>query len=206
MNLRLSTGRCCLPIYVFSFLNSGADMKKLIAIIPVTALLAACNPDNSGASREARQTMTLTEAAAVTIGMPAIKTFAEKRQLKAIYELRDNAALTTYTYTLDMNGKRHKVCPGPSIGFGIPYATQYTAPKALRMGKGIYPEGSGYTNNQEAGWSRYEAEQAEPNGLYMPQSADGTWVLCVHPQTKEPAPTYVEPRVIVYLFEMPAAD
>jgi hypothetical protein len=141
----------------------------------------------------------LSEQAAVTVGMPAIKNFTEKRQLKTIYELRDTANLVTYTYYVDINGKRHKVCPTTSVGFGFPYATQYTAPKALVSQKAQYPDGT-----QAAEWSRREIDQPEPNGLYMPSSAEGTWVMCLHPNGQDLAPTYVEPRVMVYLFEMPA--
>jgi hypothetical protein len=180
-------------------------LKGIIIAAGLASLpLAACAPDNSGAARETRATMQLAEQAAVTVGMPGIVNFAEKRQLKAIYELRDTANLVTYTYTVDMAGKRHKVCPSTSVGFGIPYATQFTAPKAPRKAKAQYPEGSGYTNS--ADWVTFESEQPEPNGLYMPQQADGTWVLCLHPNGKDLAPTYVEPRVVVYLFEMAAAD
>lgn len=174
---------------------------RLLAIAIAALALASCNQDTSGSARETQQTLNLQEEAAVTVGVPAIKNYTEKRQLKAIYELRDNAQLVTYTYYLDLNGKRHKVCPTTSIGFGIPYSTQYTAPKALRMAKAVYPPSSGYT--QSADWKVMEADQPEPNGLYMPGSADGTWVLCLHPDGKTLAPTYVEPRVVVYLFEMP---
>lgn len=178
---------------------------RLVAL-PIAALaLAGCQPDNSGAARETRQTMVMSEQAAVTVGMPAIKNFTEKRQLKAIYELRDSANLVTYSYTLDMQGKRHKVCPSTSVGFGIPYATQFSAPKALRYAKPQYPASSGYTGDS-APWVSHDAEQAEPNGLYMPQQADGTWILCLHPNGKEVVPVYVEPRVIVYTFEMSAVD
>lgn len=162
--------------------------------------LASCQDDTSGSARETRQTMVLSEAAAVTVGVPAIKNFTEKRQLKAIYELRDNANLVTYTYTLDMNGKRHKVCPTTSLGFGFPYATQYTAPKAPRVARPPYPDGS------QGQWHTWESDQPEPNGLYMPTRADGTWIVCINPANNELAPTYVEPRVVVYLFSMPSVD
>ena len=47
--------------------------------------------------------------------------------------------------------------------------------------------------------------QAEPNGLYMPQSAEGTWVICA--STKgEFTPMYIEPRVIVSPFRLNAVD
>lgn len=176
-------------------------MRKF-ALLPVIALaLVGCKEDTSSATRETRQTMVMSEQASVTIGMPAIKNFTEKRQLKTIYELRDTANLVTYTYIFDMHGKRHKVCPTTSVGFGIPYSTQYTAPKALRAQRPLYGDGTQYVENRV-----FEADQPEPNGLFMPASADGTWVLCLHPDGKSIAPTYVEPRVIVYLFEMSAVD
>jgi hypothetical protein len=177
-------------------------MNAKLALALAALALSACKEDTSASTRDARATMQLTEQASTVIGVPAIKNFAEKRQLKAIYELRDTANLVTYTYTIDMAGKRHKVCPSTSVGFGIPYSTQYTAPKALRAGKPMWPDGTQYS----ASGHTYEADQPEPNGLYMPQQADGTWVLCLHPNGKDLAPTYIEPHVVVYLFEMPAVD
>lgn len=177
------------------------------AALSVAGMLAlaanSCQPDNSGATRESQQTLNLQEQAAVTIGIPAIKNFAEKRQLKMIYELRDQATLVTYTYTLDLNNKRHKVCPTTSVGFGIPYSTQFTAPKSARYVRPIYPNGDQVASN---GWHTLEADQPEPNGLYMPADASGTWVLCLHPNGKDLAPTYVEDNVVAYLFPMEAVD
>jgi hypothetical protein len=179
-------------------------MRHVTIIALATLSMNGCSQDKSGSARETQQSLQLAEEAAVTVGVPAIKNYAEKRQLKMIYELRDNANLVTYTYTMDMQGRRHKVCPKSSVGFGMPYSTQYTAPKALRMAKSIYPPSSGY--NQSADWKSYEADQPEPNGLYMPQQANATWVICLHPDGKTLSPTYVEPRILVYLFEMPAVD
>ena len=106
----------------------------------------------------------------------------------------------TYTYYLDINGRRHKVCPTTSVGFGIPYATQYTQPRATQ--RWYLPP----TPDYSAVWGNREAEQPEPNGLFMPSSAEGTWVMCLHPNGRDLAPTYVEPRIVVYLFEMPTVD
>lgn len=172
-------------------------MKHFITLCAASIALAGCQEDKSGSAREGRATLQAAEQAAVIAGMPAVVNYSEKKQLKAIYELRDSANLTTYTYTIDMAGKRHKVCPSTSVGFGIPYATQYTAPKALRGAKPLYPDGT------QGQWHSMEADQPEPNGLYMPSSADGTWVICLNPNDKSLAPTYVEPRIIVYTFEMP---
>lgn len=177
-------------------------MKKLILIAcTLFSLCIGCTEDKSGAARERAASLQAAEQASVTVGMPAIINYTEKRQLKAIYELRDTANLVTYSYTIDMMGKRHKICPTTSIGYGIPYATQYTAPTALTAQRATYPDGS-----QSSNWTPRETAQPEPNALHMPNSADGTWVICLHPDKKTLAPVYVEPHVIVYTFEMSSVD
>lgn len=163
-------------------------------------ILAACDPGVSANDRERIATQQLTNQAAVTLGLPAIKNFTEKRQLKAIYELRDQANLVTWTYTVDMNGKRHKVCPSTSNGFGIPYSTQYTNPQAVQ--RWYLPQ----QGNLPYAYGDTTLAQPDPNALFSPQSSDATWVLCLNPNTKELSPTYVEPRIEVYLFEMPSVD
>ena len=93
-------------------------------------------------------------------------------------ELRDQNVATT-TYIIDMNGKLHKICN--SVGYGLPYATQYTNPSRVVF---------------DGGHGNAVIPQADPNGLYSPASADGTWVLCVSKEGK-PKPVFIEPRVIV---------
>ena len=45
-------------------------------------------------------------------------------------------------------------------------------------------------------------DQAEPNGLFMPPTAEGSWVIC---GTKDDLkPVYTEPRVIVSPFRLRA--
>ena len=45
--------------------------------------------------------------------------------------------------------------------------------------------------------------QAEPNGLFSPPSANGTWVLCSNPnKAGETMPVYIEPNVIVSPFPL----
>jgi hypothetical protein len=174
-------------------------MKRILVLSLLATGLSGCiEPPNTAAVKEQRATEILANQAATVVGMPAIKLFTEKRQLKTIYELRDTANLVTYSYTIDMNGKRHRVCPTTSIGFGIPYSTQYTSPRAVQ--RYYLPA----TETQYKDFGTFEADQPEPNGLHMPSSADGTWVLCLHPDGKTLAPTYVEPLVAVYLFEMPS--
>ena len=119
-----------------------------------------------------------------SVGMPAITNFAERRQLKQIFELRDQN-VATYTYLVGLDGKvGQKLCN--SVGFGIPYATQFTSPQRLAttsVGATTLP-------------------QADPNTLFSPASADGTWVLCVNPETKKAVPLYVEPKVIASPFPL----
>lgn len=121
------------------------------------------------------------------VGMPTITRFSEKRQLKDIYELRDKM-IPTIVYITDMNGHMHKLCD--SVGYGIPYATQYTNPS-----KPEYHSG-------ESNGGNIVLPQADPNTLFSPASADGTWVECVNPETHKPTPLYVEPRVIVSPFPL----
>jgi hypothetical protein len=127
----------------------------------------------------------LTKQSVTSVGVPAIKNFQEKRILKDILELRDNPKFNTYTYSEDMNGRLHLRCN--SIGYGIPYATQYTSPQKIETwssgGYAILP-------------------QADPNGLFSPASAEGTWVLCKVPGKDEVQPVFIEPRIIVSPFPL----
>jgi hypothetical protein len=46
--------------------------------------------------------------------------------------------------------------------------------------------------------------QADPNGLFSPGGADGTWVLMKDPLSDKTSPVYIEPRIIVMPFKAPA--
>jgi hypothetical protein len=163
---------------------------KIVPPLFVTAALlmgndAGCSNETVADKRERQQTELLTEQASTQVGMPAIIRFTEKRNLKMIYEKRDDAKLTTITYIVDLNGKLHKMCD--SMGYGFPYATQYSNPHR--------PISPGHSQTSML-------DQPEPNGLFMPNSADGTWILCLDPNTKDLQPVYVEPRVVVSPFTL----
>jgi hypothetical protein len=156
-------------------------MKRLLLVaVAVSALgLTACDEHKTSTQIEREKQEELSLRGVESVGMPSIVNFAEKRMMKDILELRDQNVATT-TYITDLNGKLHKVCN--SVGYGLPYATQYTNPqKAGGGGSGGY----------------FTLPQADPNGLYSPASADGTWVLCVDAKSGKPKPVYIEPRVIV---------
>ena len=170
----------------------------LLALLCVLAL-AACGCDqNRKASSDdiqrAQQEQMLQDATS-QVGMPAIKNFRERKLYKDILELRDQDGLTTYSYLYnEMQGKL--VFLGESIGYGIPYATQFTNPQKIE-----YAWRSGV--NSMAGGPAAIA-QADPNGLFSPAAAEGTWILLKNPNGKDVKPVYVEPRVIVSPFRLDA--
>jgi len=169
-------------------------MNKLLVIaLPLMMAAGSANAQwfGSTADNDTRKAQELLQTQAMnSIGMPAIKNFAERRQLKQIYELRDQS-LATYTYLVGLDGKiGDKLCN--SIGFGIPYATQFTSPQ--RVARTVETPEHG----------NVVLPQADPNTLFSPANADGTWILCLNPETKQASPLYVEPHVIVSPFKLKA--
>lgn len=164
-------------------------MKKpfiaLMLCLPFLLANSSCDfqPDADRQMAEA-QKKSLTEAQA-QIGMPAIVNFQEKRMMKTLYELRDTA-ISTHTYILNsMQGCL--IYLGPSVGFGMPYATQYSAPM---------------TQDPNVSHYAYDKPQAEPNGLFMPSDAHGTWIMLKDPSSTDVKPVYIEPDVLVVPFRL----
>ena len=154
-------------------------MNKFLLVLPLVTVLAACDQQPTSTQIERKKQEELSLQAVQQVGMPAITNFAEKRMMKDILELRDKSAPTT-TYLVGMNNQLTKLCD--SVGYGLPYATQYTNPQRV-TGDGTH----GYVT----------LPQADPNGLYSPAAAEGTWILCVDHKDGKAKPLYVEPRVIV---------
>jgi len=158
--------------------------KNLIAFLAVAALgisLTGCI-DDSDSEQRGQQEQLLQEGTRQT-GIPAIKNFRERKLLKDIIEMRDQDGLVTYTYTIaEMTGKLQFLCN--SIGYGIPAATQYTNPEKYNYDGTTLP-------------------QADPNGLFSPSNAEGTWVICTDPSgTSKARPIYAEPRIVVSPFKL----
>lgn len=162
-------------------------MKKLILLLAIIVLtLTGCtvNQGSDGIQRD-QQEKILKEATTQT-GMPNIHNFFERKMMKRVLEKRDNPDLTTYVYTQAMNGKFIYV--SKSVGFGLPYSTQYTNPMKV--------DGSS---------SSYVAlPQADPNGLFSPSSASATWILAVNEKTNETEIMYLEPNAVITESKMPA--
>lgn len=157
-------------------------MRTLITVL-VSLVLAGC-ADFSGSTKsdldQARHQEQAAQEANAQSGFPGITAFTEKKMVKMLYELRDKK-IATFTYAQDMQGKLWHVCD--SIGFGLPYGVQYTNPE-----KDIYATTSASVH--------HNLPQPEPNGLFMPPTAEGTWVMCAGPKG-EIDPMYIEPRVVV---------
>lgn len=158
----------------------------------LAVLIAGCGPDVDSRTSDQKQhddqEALLKEGTAQT-GMPNIKNFRERKLLKDVLEMRDQDGLVTYTYLFAENPG--KVCfLGDSIGYGIPYATQYTNPQKLEYSQGYY---------------RGTLPQADPNGLFSPASAEGTWILMKDPESKDVRPQYIEPRIITLTYKLKGA-
>lgn len=166
--------------------------KTLFALFPLTLVLVGCpSPSSSDNMRDLQET-TLSDAIN-SVGTPAIKNHRELRMMKDLYELRDQNGLVTYTYL--KSEIDNKLCfYGETIGYGIPYATQFSAPESMQK---YYVKSTG--NGDSYGASRLP--QAEPNGLFPPAAAEGTWVMLKNPKGTDVQPVYIEPRIIVEPFK-----
>lgn len=156
--------------------------RKKIAAIGLACLigvgLAGCSNSTKQKYEEKAYQGDLMQKASDTVGMPNITNFTEREMAKMIFELRDDANLVTYSYVKNMNGKYTYL--GQSVGYGLPYSVQYTAPEDLNGDP-----------------------QADPNGLYMPEGLSSTWIMLVDETTGETTPVYVEDNLTVTQFKLP---
>lgn len=174
-----------------------SESPQLIASLCLLSLVTCSHERSSSDVQRDRQEQIIAEAAA-KVGMPAIKNFRELKMVKDIYELRDQTGLVTYTYLVnEHSGKLIFFCD--SIGYGVPYATQFSAPTSIQR-----YHLAGRTNETDT-LGTAELPQAEPNGLFVPQAAEGTWVMCKNPeaQADDVRPVYLEPRIAVSQFKLP---
>jgi len=166
-------------------------MWTTLGALLAALLLVHCSEDAQTVTerQQADQQGASLQQANAQIGMPAIKDFQEKKMVKDLYEERDKA-IGTYVYLFN-EMRSCLMYLGPAQGYGLPYGTQYTSPTRLSsMGGGGY----------------IQVPQPEPNGLYMPASAEGTWVMTKNPEADETKAVYFEPRVIVSPFRFKAQE
>jgi hypothetical protein len=174
-------------------------MNKYIPILSILCVsLSGCGIfDNTPTSDEIQtnQQEKLLKEGTSEVGMPAIKNFRERKLLKQILELRDQADFITYTYVENaMPNPIHGVTSlggkftflGVSVGYGIPYSTQFTSPQKLDSTSTHY----------------ITMPQADPNGLFAPASADGTWIMMKDPSGNV-KPQYIEPKIATFTYKLP---
>lgn len=162
-------------------------MKKILILLMIMCLtfsFVGCTEYVGDTNYQLEQkTEKIMQQAVNEIGMPNIQNFTEKKLLKDIYELCDDAELITYAYTQNMNGEF--VYIGQCIGYGVPYSTQFSNPESY------YSQG-------------VSLPQAEPNGIFKPEGLSATWLVVVNPETGKREVEYWEPEIIVKQSKLPA--
>jgi len=159
-------------------------MKKLAGLLIVLVLsmgLVGCQVEKTVESKEAEYTNKIQEEAQRQVGQPLIDDFFEKKMFKKIYELRDNSKLVCYAYTRNLEGKY--IYEGKVVGYGLPYSVQYNKPKKIA------------DSTYEGGYAI--VDQAEPNGMYMPDGLSATWLIMINEESGELEPAYYEPEIVV---------
>lgn len=161
-------------------------MKKffiaLLGVLMVCVVLCGCEAESVNDKEESYQNQ-LMQKAADEVGMPDITEFYEKKLAKEILELRDDSDLVCYAYTQsEMSGKY--VYLGRSMGYGLPYSTQYTNPYVYYLNGATLP-------------------QADPNGLYSPDGLSATWLWLIDEKTGEPNISYIEQEIFVCQSKLP---
>jgi hypothetical protein len=166
--------------------------KRYLMALSVAVVLCCMGDECSGPTSDdvqRHQQERILQEGTSQVGMPAIVNFRERKLLKEIYEMRDQASFITYSYLYnEMAGKWVFFCQ--SVGYPLPYSTEFTAPL-----KPEWNSGKGFT-----------LPQADPNGLFSPASADGTWVVCKDPHSADVKPVYIEPHVITSPFKLDGAQ
>ena len=107
-------------------------------LILATVVTAFCGFDSGGCDdgestsdkTQRLQQEQMSQNANQQVGMPGISNFTEKKIMKRLYEMRDQN-IATYTYLVDMQGRLHHVCD--SMGYGLPYATQFSSPEKIQV-------------------------------------------------------------------------
>lgn len=169
-------------------------MKKILTVVMCVTIilsLSACGMSIPDATKKETQYQEqLMEQSTNEIGMPDVTEFTEKKLAKEIVEKRDDSSLICYVYNQSYDGRY--IFVGKSMGYGLPYSTQYTNPMQMKDD----PNGS-----FDAGSSIIP--QADPNGLYSSDGLSATWLMMIDEITGEPYIMYCEPTIIVTETKLP---
>lgn len=153
-----------------------APLVLLLGLILVG--VTGCIYDNNPASTHERDSVQRQQGHYLRVQpVPFFERSLERYLMTELYKAR-NTALSTWSYTQSpYTGKIMWECP--SIGYPVPGGTQLTNPNSVA-----------YATNQTSA----TLPQAEPNGLFSPPTAQGTWVMCVN-EDGTVSPNYIEDLV-----------
>ena len=161
----------------------------LVVLLAAVLFVTGCENQPDPDRIQAEQTQQAMTEMTQQIGMPQIINFQEKRWAKLIFELRDQSDLVTYAYAQSqVTGKF--IYLGRAIGYGLPYSVQYTNPQRIAR---TFSQGGGAAI----------LPQADPNGLFMPDGLDATWLMLIDEETGEMSPVYFEPTLTVSMTKFP---
>ncbi|MBI4137307.1 hypothetical protein HY469_04560 [Candidatus Roizmanbacteria bacterium] len=153
----------------------------LVVLIAAAITLAACE------SADTQEERVVNDQQSVYIKSQPVPFFEwslERHLMIELYTARNNA-VATFSLTWDsFRGKISWSCP--SIGYPIPGGTQLTNPEKYQYNGTTLP-------------------QAEPNGLFSPQTAAGTYVMCVN-EDGTVSPVFVEDNVRTFPQPMMEVD
>jgi len=164
--------------------------RKLLAVSAIAIAAFFCltaescdgsQPPTANQREQAAQSR-LTAESQMTVGMPNITNFNQKKQLKAIIEAFDQPNLITYSYLVGMTGNHVPLCR--SQGYGFNEATQFTNPQQIE-----------WRESGESGLASGVVGQADPTGLYAPTTSEGTLLMCLTTGGKV-LPVRSEPNVL----------
>lgn len=179
---------------------------RISLLMALLLSLGACTVTESNDAKIARQQEKNLAEGSAEVPQPSVVNWNEKRIAKLIVEKRDQVNLATWTYTKNLDGKYTFVCE--SIGYGLPYNTRTNNPEHYEFvttTSGITSGGGGY-QAADGTWiygEHHVMPQPEPNGLFIPDSAKGTWNLCRDPKTGKPDVTYQEEDIAVFPYRLP---
>lgn len=174
----------------------------LFLLAPLAVLLGGA--DGDGCSSRPNATAASSEQSTQDLQMqqflrnqpvPSFDWSLERHMLIQLYAARQRATNTFSVVQSDFTGKVLWSCP--SMGFPLPYATQLTNPQQV-ISKYYSATSGGHISDGVV-------SQQEPNGLFSPQGADGTWVPCVDEKGKI-TPVYEERKVTTFLRPMMEKD
>ncbi len=174
------------------------NRKHIVAITVCAPLLLAneggCDPKADTPSA-VQQEQEITERSQDQLmrnqPIPTFDWSLERHLLIQLYGARQRATATFSFVQSEYTGKVLWSCP--SLGFPLPYATQLT--------NSVQP----IWDHDIHGTAGVTVALPEPNGLYPPASAEGTWVMCVDAKGRI-TPRYEERRVTVTVTPMTEKD